>query len=95
MLASGLKGMDKKYKLAAPIEENIFHMNKAQIKKNKIDVLPNSLENAFREAEKSELLKEALGEHIFSSLIANKRVEWDQYRMHISRYELDKYLPML
>jgi len=95
MLAAGLKGMDEKYKLAPPIEENIFHMNSSKIKKNRIDVLPNSLENAFREAEKSKMLKEALGEHIFTSLIANKRVEWDQYRMHISRYELDKYLPML
>jgi glutamine synthetase len=95
MLAAGLKGIENKYPLAEPVEQNIFHMTPEETRERGIDVLPNSLENAVREAEKSTLLRETLGEHIFSSLIANKEEEWDRYRIHVSRYELDKYLPML
>jgi glutamine synthetase len=95
MLAAGLKGMKDKYKIPAPIEDNIFHMDSYEINRREIGFLPNSLENAIKETENSELMREALGEHIFGSLIANKKVEWDSYRIHVSRYELDKYLPML
>ena len=41
------------------------------------------------------LLREALGEHVYESLLANKRLEWDQYRRHITDYELTRYLPTL
>ena len=95
MLAAGLKGMKDKYKIPAPIEDNIFHMDSYEINRREIGFLPNSLENAIKETENSELMREALGEHIFGSLIANKKVEWDSYRIHVSRYELYKYLPML
>jgi glutamine synthetase len=95
MLAAGLKGIENKYPLAEPVEQNIFHMTPEETRERGIDVLPNSLENAVREAQKSTLLRETLGEHIYSSLIANKEEEWDRYRIHVSRYELDKYLPML
>jgi glutamine synthetase len=60
-----------------------------------IDTLPGSLEEAIEEFEKSQLAKEVLGEHIFNSLLINKKMEWDQYRIHVSNYELDKYLPLL
>jgi glutamine synthetase len=95
MLASGLKGMREKYELPGPVEQNIFHMTGEEKESLKIDVLPKNLLDAIWAAEESALMKEALGDHIFSSLIANKKVEWDAYRTHVSRYELDKYLPML
>jgi len=44
---------------------------------------------------KSTLVREALGDHIFEKFIENKEIEWDRYRTHISRYELEKYLPIL
>ncbi len=95
MLAAGLKGIESNYELEAPIEENIFHMSDEQKAKLDIDMLPNSLENAIRAFEKSELMREALGDHICDKLIENKKMEWDQYRIHVSKYENDKYLPML
>jgi glutamine synthetase len=95
ILAAGMDGIENKYNLPAPIEENIFHMTVNQKKRKKIDSLPSSLENAVHEFEKSKLMREALGDHIFNSLIANKIKEWDQYRTHVSRYELDNYLPIL
>jgi glutamine synthetase len=95
MLAAGMRGIEKGYKLGEPVEENIFHMTDEQMNGVNIDVLPNSLENAVNEFEKSKLAKEALGDHVFEKLIANKRIEWDAYRTHVGGYEIDKYLPML
>jgi len=95
MLAAGLKGIEKKYKLPEPIEDNIFAMTDKEKKKLKIDTLPNSLENAINEFENSKLMREALGDHVVDKLIENKKIEWDQYRMHVSQFEKDKYLPMI
>lgn len=95
MLAAGLKGIEKKYSIPEPVEEDIFHMSEVERKKRGIGSLPASLEEAINLAEKSELVQDTLGEHIFNSLIANKRVEWDRYRVHVSQYELDEYLPVL
>jgi glutamine synthetase len=95
MIAAGYDGIKKGLKLGAPIEENIFEMNEAERRKYNIDTLPGSLENAIREFEKSELMKKTLGEHIFNQLIENKKVEWDRYRITITGYELENYLPIL
>jgi len=95
MLAAGLKGIEEKLEPPSPVEIDVFRLSENERKKLNIDCLPGSLEEAIREFEKSQLAKEILGEHIFESLLANKRVEWDQYRIHVSQYELDKYLPFL
>ncbi|MCK4462456.1 MAG: glutamine synthetase, partial [candidate division Zixibacteria bacterium] len=95
MLAAGMKGIENEYELGEPIEENIFHMSKEEKLDLKIDELPNSLENAVREFEGSQLARETLGDHIFDALILNKQIEWDSYRIHVSQFETDKYLSML
>lgn len=95
MLAAGLKGIEKQLEPPSPIEKDIFKLSDSERKKMGIDCLPGTLEEAIAEFEKSELAKEVLGEHIFDSLIANKKEEWDKYRIHVSQYERDKYLPFL
>jgi glutamine synthetase len=95
MLAAGLKGVEKGYPLPAPVEEDIFEMTEKERKNHGIDSLPGSLEEAIALTEKSELVKEALGDHIFNKFIENKKIEWDQYRVHVSQFELDRYLPIL
>ena len=95
MLAAGLKGIEKGYELAPPVEEDIFEMSEASRKKHGIDSLPGSLAEAIQLTEKSELVKETLGDHIFEKFIENKKIEWDQYRTHVSQFELEKYLPIL
>jgi len=50
---------------------------------------------AIKEFEESELMREALGEHICKYLILNKRAEWDEYKALVTPYELNKYLPVL
>ena len=95
MLAAGLKGIEQGYKLPDPIEEDIFEMSEETRKKHGIDSLPGNLFEAIQLTEKSDLVRETLGDHIFNKFIENKKIEWDQYRTHISKFELDKYLPIL
>ena len=95
MLGAGLKGIEEKLEPPSPVEMDIYGLSETERKKLNIDCLPGTLEEAISEFEKSQLAREILGEHIFQSLVANKRVEWDQYRIHVSNYELEKYLPWL
>jgi glutamine synthetase len=95
MLAAGLKGIEEGYELPDPVEEDIFHMSEDERKKRGILSLPGSLGEAISETEKSDLVREALGDHIFRKFIDNKKIEWDNYRVHVSEYELARYLPVL
>jgi glutamine synthetase len=95
MISAGLKGIEKKYKLPAPVEEDIFEMNEQEREKAGISSLPGNLFEAIQEVSKSDLVREALGDHIFEKFIANKKREWDEFRIHVSKYEIDKYLPVL
>ena len=95
MLAAGLDGIEKKYKVPDPIEENVYEMTAEERAKRGISTLPGSLAEAVQLAEKSELVRKALGEHVFNSFIENKKKEWDDYRIQITEYELKRYLPIL
>lgn len=94
-LAAGLAGIEGNYPLPDPVEEDIFEMTPAEREAKGIVSLPGNLYAAIEELKKSELVREALGDHIYYKFIANKEIEWDRYRTHVSRYELDKYLPIL
>jgi glutamine synthetase len=95
MLAAGLDGIEHELPLAEPTEENVFELGEKERERRGISVLPGSLLEAIEEAEKSDLLRSALGDHVFESLIENKRIEWDDYRRQITDYELKRYLPIL
>ncbi len=95
MLAAGLKGIEEGYELPAPVEEDIFEMTPAQRRRKKINSLPASLGEAIEITAKSKLVKECLGEHVFEKFVENKRIEWDQFRVHVSQWELDRYLSVL
>ena len=95
MLAAGLKGIEENYPLPEPIEEDIYEMDEAAREKAGITSLPGNLFEALQEVEKSELVRETLGDHIFNKFVANKKIEWDRYRVHVSQFEIEKYLPTL
>ncbi len=80
MIAAGLKGIEGKYALEAS---------------NDVDKLPANLNEAISIMEKSDLVRETLGEHVFEYVLRNKRAEWLDYRRQVSQYELDRYLPVL
>lgn len=95
MLAAGLEGIEKEYELADPVEENVFEMSSEKRKQRGIGCLPMNLFDAVNMTENSPLVRKALGDHVFDSFIRNKKIEWDQYRVQITEYELKKYLPIL
>jgi glutamine synthetase len=95
MLAAGLEGIEKKYKIPLPIEEDIFECSPEKRAEAGIDNLPGNLYAAILEAEKSALLKKTLGNHIYYKFLENKRIEWDRYRVHVSNFEIEKYLAIL
>ena len=95
MLAAGLKGIENNYPLPEPVEVDIYHMSRPEREKLGIQELPGSLHEAIVEVENSALVKEALGNHIHNKFLENKKIEWDAYRMHVSNYEIERYLPIL
>ena len=95
MLAAGLDGIRNKLEPPAPVEENVFEMSEEERKRRDIGTLPGSLEEAVRLMEESDLVREALGDHVFESFIKNKKIEWDNYRTRVTDYEIKRYLPIL
>ncbi len=105
MLGAGLEGIEKKYDLPNPIEENIFELSVQERKRRKIESLPGSLKEATSVMQNSELIRRVLGDHIFESLVANQKKEWEDYwaavrgmdrRDHlVTEYEIGMFLPML
>ena len=95
MLAAGLAGIEHEYPLREPSEGNVFEMTQEERIALDIDLLPGTLDEAIRATEESELMRECLGEHVFESLLKNKRIEWDAYRAHVTDFELERYLGVL
>ena len=95
MLGAGLKGIEEKLPLMPEATNNIFDMSDAELETAGINILPGTLGEAVDLFEGSELMKEVLGEHIHSFYVANKRAEWNEYRMQVTEWELDKYLSVV
>ena len=95
LLAAGLKGVQEGYELPPELTENLYDMTPAQLDKAGIEQLPGSLAEAVNVMEKSELVADALGEHVFEWFLRNKRSEWSAYKTHVSQFELERYLPAL
>jgi len=95
ILAAGLRGIAEGYELAPEADANLFEMGDAELAKLGIDQLPQSLNDALSAMERSDLVQEALGEHIFEWFLRNKRIEWRAYKTHVSAFEIDRYLRAL
>jgi len=92
MLRAGLDGIDKQTDPGPPVNKNIYTMSHRERRHLRIDELPGSLSDALDELEKSDLMRETLGDHIFDHFIAAKRAEWDSYIRHVSPWEIERYL---
>ncbi len=95
MLAAGLEGIEREYPLPDPVAANVFAMSVEERRSRGIGMLPGSLNEAIAQAEHSDLLRRALGDHVFDSFITNKQIEWEGFRRHITDYERERYLPIL
>jgi glutamine synthetase len=95
ILAAGLRGIEKGYPLSEETVTNLYQLTDAERMAEGIDTLPQSLSDALDEMERSDLVAEALGEHVFEWFIRNKRNEWMDYKTHVTQFELDRYLARL
>jgi glutamine synthetase len=95
MLAAGLKGIEDKLVPPDSVEKNIYALSDKEKEKYNIHNLPESLGHALAFMEESKLLKETLGDHIYNNFLHVKRTEWEQYRKHVSPWEIEKYLQVL
>jgi glutamine synthetase len=95
MLAAGLAGIEQKLEPPEPIEENVYEMSDEERQARGIYTLPASLAEAIQLTENSQLVREALGDHVFNAFITNKKIECDRYRIQVTGYELERYLPIL
>jgi len=95
LLAAGLKGIEEGYELPPGSEDDVWGLTSSERRALGMDPLPGSLNQAISAMEKSELIAETLGEHVFDFFLRNKRAEWEEYRRQVTTWELDRYLPML
>jgi glutamine synthetase len=95
MLAAGWKGVEEKLEPPEPVEKNIYVLTEKEREHYGIDQLPESLGHALSLMSKSEFVREILGDHIYNNFLHVKRKEWDEYRTHVTKWEIDKYLPVL
>ena len=92
MIMAGLDGVKRKLTPPDPVERNIFRMSECELQENKLEMLPGSLAEAIAALEDSQLMRETLGDHIFKCFIDAKRQEWEEYRIQVTDWELNRYL---
>ncbi len=93
ILAAGMEGIRKGYDLPPEATQNIFELTADEARNLGVESLPQSLAEALDVMEGSQLVHDALGEHIFEWFLRNKRREWQSYKTHVSQWELERYLP--
>ncbi|MGH9177942.1 MAG: type I glutamate--ammonia ligase [Acidimicrobiales bacterium] len=95
ILAAGLRGVEQGYALPPEAAANLYQLTPEERLAEDIDSLPGSLSDALTAMERSELVAETLGEHVFEWFLRNKRAEWADYKTQVTQFELDRYLSLL
>jgi glutamine synthetase len=95
LLHAGLEGIEKGYELPEPMEKNLYHLTPDERRRLGIEQLPETLGEAIELTAESELCLRALGEHVFNRYVEIKRSEWEDYRVQVTPWELDRYLSIL
>jgi glutamine synthetase len=92
MLEAGLDGIANKMTPPNPVNEDVFEWSRSQREARGVGVLPYTLEEAMDELAADDVVRGALGSHIYEAYDRAKRAEWEQYRLHVSNWELERYL---
>ena len=92
MLACGLDGISRKLPLPEPVEENLYHLTEEDLLRRNVGTLPGTLGEAIEELQRDEIVRAALGEHVFNHLVDAQKQEWDAFRKHVTQWERDRYL---
>jgi glutamine synthetase len=91
MLAAGLDGIKRELPLPPASEENLYLLDNSR--SATLPMLPGALDEAIAAMEEDDVVRDALGPHIFERFVTAKRLEWNDYRMEVTAWELNKYLP--
>ncbi|MET3557707.1 glutamine synthetase [Streptococcus rupicaprae] len=94
LLEVGLNGIENQLEAPAPIESNIYAMTEEERKAAGITDLPSTLHNAIKGLRKDEVVRAALGEHIYTNFVEAKKIEWASYATYVSQWEIDNYLDL-
>ncbi len=94
MLYAGLDGVKNNLAPPDPVEEDVYHFDDKKLKERYISMLPGSLGEARKNLEESKLMREALGDHVFEKLLEAQKQQWDEFRLRVTQWELDTYLPV-
>lgn len=92
ILKAGIDGIKNNLIPPKPIDRNINDMDNEYIHKNLVESLPKSLNEAIENLSNDDVIKEALGRHIFERFVEAKKIEWEEYNKSISSWEIEKYL---
>lgn len=95
LLAAGLEGIEKNYPIVDAVERNVYNLSEEERQELNIETLPGDLYEAIKAMEKSQVIKKAMGDHVFHSLIENKKLEWADYRAQVTDWEMKNYFPIL
>ena len=95
MLAAGLDGIEKGSTAPPPVNEDVYDFTEEDLRERAIGVLPYTLGEALRTLASDQVIKDALGTHVFEAFVRAKQVEWDEYRIRVTKWELDRYLETL
>ncbi|WP_207942195.1 glutamine synthetase [Enterococcus sp. DIV2402] len=94
LLQAGLDGIKQELTPTPAVNSNIYVMNEDERAAAKISDLPSTLHNALKELRKDDVIKDALGDHIFNNFLVSKRFEWDAYKQSVSEWEREQYLEL-
>jgi glutamine synthetase len=92
LLQAGLEGIERGYELPPPMERNLYDLSHDEREQAGITQLPETLGEAIDEMAESEVVLKALGEHVFTRYVDLKRAEWEDYRVQVTQWELERYL---
>ncbi len=91
MLAAGLDGIEKNMRLPEPVEEDLYSFDEERLGEMKIDTLPSSLSEALEAMKEDRMIEEVLGEHLYKRYLKIKLKEWNEFKMQVTKWELEKY----
>lgn len=94
VLEAGLDGIRNKIEPEDSVDRNIYRMNIQERNEEHITDLPSTLHNALKEFQNDDVMRKALGDHIFQSFLEAKKLEWASYRQEVTQWERDQYLEM-
>ncbi|MBO9370108.1 MAG: glutamine synthetase [Chloroflexi bacterium] len=92
MLAAGLDGIEKGLIPPPPVNEDVYHFDECDLRERSIGTLPGTLAEALDELERDEVIREALGPAIVETMLRARRKEWEEYRIQVTPWELERYL---